>query len=174
MVQTGPTAADYVEFFYPEYVSPSPPLIQIPDDCPVEVVAELKRAFIASWGDFPATVNRIRAAVERLLDFLKEPKTTMNKKGHRERLSLHERIISLGTRDKDLSDSLLAVKWLGNVGSHTDSVSRDDVFDAFDILELVLDELFVKHRERVKKLVTAINRKKGPARVTKAKAKKTK
>lgn len=43
-------------------------------------------------------------------------------------------------------------------------MSRDDVFDAFDILELILDDLFVKHRERVKKLIAAINIEKGPAK----------
>lgn len=155
---------EYVDFFYPEYVSPSPPIIPVPEASPESVADELHKAFIASWGDYPAAANHVRSAVERLLDFLKEPKTRLNAKGKREQLKLHDRIIGLASRDKDLSDSLLAVKWLGNIGSHSDEISRDDVFDAFDILELIFDDLFVKHRERVKKLITAINIKKGPAK----------
>lgn len=159
--------SEYVEFYHPEYVNPSPPIIPIPGDCPTKVADELKKAFLASWCDFPAAANHIRSTVERLLDFLKEPKTKLNSKGKREHIKLHDRIKNLALRDNDLSESLLAVKWLGNVGSHSDEISRDDVFDAFDILELIFDDLFVKHRERVKRLITTINIKKGPAKKSK-------
>lgn len=108
---------EYVDFFYPEYMSPSLPIMSVPGDSPAIVTDELLKAFIASWSDFPAAVNHVRSAVERLLDFLKEPKTRVNVKGKRERLKPHDRIVGLASRDKDLSDSLLAVKWLGNVGA---------------------------------------------------------
>jgi hypothetical protein len=164
LVQTSDDGdTDYVEFFYPEHVSPAPNLIELPDSCPNEVKGELKQTFIACWGDLAAAGNHIRASVERLLDHLKEPKTKVGKGGKRERLSLHMRITGLARRDKDLSDSLLAVKWLGNVGSHTDELTQDDVFDALDILEVILNDLFVRHRAKVKKLVAEINKKKGPA-----------
>lgn len=155
---------DYENVFYPEFVSPSPPMIPVPGICPKPVVAELQKAFIASWGDIPAAANHVRSVVERLLDFLKVPKTKLNSNGERCRRSLHERIISFASIDNSLSESLQAVKWLGNVGSHSDEISRDDVFDAFDILEVIFDELFVKHRERMKKIVSVINTKKGPAK----------
>jgi hypothetical protein len=100
--------------------------------------------------------------VERLLDFIKEPKSKVSKGGKRDRLPLHARIVNVASRDKALSESLLAVKWLGNAGSHSEELSRDDIFDALDILDIVLDDLFVRHRTRVKKLVAAINKNKGP------------
>lgn len=155
---------EYVESFYPEHVAPSPDLIEIPDNYPEEVSDALKRAFVASWSDFSAAGNHIRVAVERLLDHLKEPKTKVGKSGKRERLNLHTRIDALARRDKELSDSLLAVKWLGNVASHTDDLSQEDIFDALDILDVILGDLFVRHRARVKKLVAAINKNKGPAK----------
>jgi hypothetical protein len=165
MVQTSYNGdVDYVEFFYPQYIAPSPPLIAVSKEYPEPVVSELQKAFIASWNDFPSAGNHIRSAVERLLDFLKEPKTKLGKLGKRERLTLHARIVSVAIRDKELSESLLAVKWLGNVGSHSDELSRDDIFDALDIIDLILDDLFVRHRARVKKLITAINKNKGPAK----------
>lgn len=94
--------------------------------------------------------------------FLKEAKTALTTKGTRVRLPLHQRIVNLGKRNKSLSDALLAVKWLGNVGSHSDDLTKDDLFDALDILETVLDDVFVRHRQAIRKLITAINKKKGP------------
>lgn len=165
MVQTSHNGdVQCMEFFYPQHMSPSPPIIAVSMEYPEPIVYELQKAFIASWGDFPLAGNQIRSAVERLLDFLKEPETKLSKPGKREPLTLHTRIASLATRDKELSESLLAVKWLGNVGSHSDELSREDIFDAFDILDLILSDLFVSHRARVKKLVSSINENKGPAR----------
>lgn len=165
LVQTSDQGdSEYVEFFYPTYVNPSPALIPLSAKYPAEVTSELKRSFVSSWFDFSAAGNHIRAAVERLLDHLKEPKTKIGNTGKRERLSLHVRISGLARRDKDLSEALLAVKWLGNAGSHTDELTQGDVFDALDILESVLDDLFVRHSARLKKLVADINKKKGPAK----------
>ena len=165
LVQTSDDGdSDYIEFFYPAHVSPAPAFIVISNDYPEEVIAELNHSFVASWSDFSSAGNHIRAAVERLLDHLKEPKTRLGQAGKRERLSLHTRIVGLARRDKDLSDSLLAVKWLGNAGSHTNELTQVDIFDALDILDVILDDLFVRHRARVKKLVTTSNKNKGPAK----------
>lgn len=152
------------EFFYPDYVNPSPPLITLSDEYPPEVVEELKKAFVSSWSDFSSAGNHIRSAIEFLLDFLEEPRRQRKTSGKYERLTLHQRIVNLGERDKGLSDSLLAVKWLGNAGSHTNELSRKDIFDALDIIDLNLDDLFIRHRVRIGKLVTAINKNKGPAK----------
>ena len=140
--------------FFPNYINPSPPLINVPGNCDESVRNELAKAFIAFWGDLSSTANHIHSAVERLLDYLQEEQIT----------SLHQRILNLGKRDQELCQSLLAVKWLGNVGSHSDDISRDDVCDALDIIEIVLYDLFVYHREKIKKLIEAINERKGSAR----------
>ncbi len=126
MVQTSDHDYDYVEFYTPEFFKPSPTLILIPKECPGEVIDQLQQAFVASWGDASASANHIRMAVERLLDHIKQPRTRISPKGKRELLSLHKRIEGLASRDKQLSDSLLAVKWLGNAGSHSDSLSREE------------------------------------------------
>lgn len=79
MVQTSHSGdLDYIEFFYPEFVSPSPDLFQIPDECPDEILSEIQQAFIAVWCDYASAATRIRASIERLLDHLKEPKTKIN------------------------------------------------------------------------------------------------
>lgn len=153
---------DYIEFFYPEFVSPSPEFFRIPSNCPNEIRCEIVQAFIAVWSDYASSATRVRVSIERLLDYLKEPKTKINKNGKRERLSLHRRIERFGVKDKEISDTLLAVKWLGNTGSHTTAIDQEDIFDAFDMLEYVLEEVLVKRRKNLGKLAKNINTKKGP------------
>lgn len=119
---------------------------------------------------FGSAGNHLRAAAERLLDHLKEPKTKLGKSGKEKHLALHICIMSLAARDKELSASLLAVKWLGNVGSHSDELSEEDMFDAFDIFEAVLDDLFIRYRARLKKLVTSINKAKKSSQETRRSA----
>lgn len=55
---------------------------------------------------------------------------------------LHESIEMLRPERPQQAEPLLATKWIGNAGAHGDEVTRDDVFDMFDILEVVLDQLY--------------------------------
>jgi hypothetical protein len=147
-----------VEDFYVDYVSPSPPLITVPENCPTALKAELDKAFVASWGDWLAAANHIRSGIEKLLDHLGEPKITTNQKGKCTTLSLHQRIQSLKNRDEQCGTALLAVKWVGNAGSHADDISREKVYDAFDIIEVVLKDVFSRDYSKVAKSVDAINK----------------
>ena len=52
--------------------------------------------------------------------------------------------------------ALLAVKWLGNAGSHADNISREKVYDAFDIIEAVLKDVFSRDYSKVAKPADAI------------------
>jgi hypothetical protein len=131
----------YIEKFYPDYMNPSPMLIVIPAKCPDDLREELHKAFIASWGDTYAALNHIRSSIEKLLNNLEIGKIKIDNEGKQSRLRLHDRIVSLGNHNKHISDSLLAVKWLGNAGSHADKISLDDIYDALDIVEMVLDDL---------------------------------
>lgn len=154
----------YEDVFVPTYVFPSPKLIDIPPNAPSAVVEELHQAFIASWSDFSSASNRIRSAAERLLDALKIPKTTLNKNRKRVPLPLHSRIKKTQTKYPQTHQWLFAIKWLGNAGSHSTALSRDDVFDALDIFEAVLHELYSGHRQKIEKLAAHVNARKGPSR----------
>jgi len=136
------------EDFRIDYVNPSPPLITIPENCPTAVTAALKKAFVASWGDLWAAANHTRSCVEKLLDHLGEPQVR----------NLHQRIENYKERDEQRGSALLAVKWVGNVGSHADDISREDVYDAFDIIEIVLKDVFSRDYSKVAKSVDAINK----------------
>lgn len=153
---------DYEDAFTPLYVKPSPPLIQVPADCPDSVKAELKLAADAQWGDAGAAATHLRIAVERLLDARRIPKTKISKKQQRVRLSLHERIEAFEKGRPEQGSALKAAKWLGNAGAHTGELSRDDIFDMFDIIEKVLDDIYGTHAKKLLKLVSAVNKAKGP------------
>jgi hypothetical protein len=61
-----------------------------------------------------------------------------------------------------LANLMLAVKWIGNAGSHTGSVKEKDIFDGFDLLEHVLYTLFPPQVPNLAALAQSINAAKGP------------
>lgn len=87
--------------------------------------------------------------------------------GKRKNLNLHERINSLPNKYHDIQDLFMAVKWLGNAGSHSgNTVSPDDVLDAYELMEKLLTEVFDEQSKKLKALAKNINKKKGPTTKT--------
>lgn len=155
---------DFVEYFIPQFFNPSPLLFPIPEHSPENIKEEILKSFSEFWHDTDSAGNRIRASIEALLDYRKVKKTRLNKQKKRCRISLHERIENeLAVKDKHLSERLKAIKWIGNAGSHSgSSLSKNDIFDAYDILESVLHDLFDDHHQKVKNLTKSINKKRRP------------
>lgn len=163
---TGPAddpEVDYYKFYEPLYFEPALHLIEIHRQVPSDVAENLRRSFRLFWSDVDAASNRIRHALEGLLDFYGVKRTVINRARKRVELKLHARIEMFGRSGEPLSDQLMAVKWLGNAGSHpSTAVTRDDVFDAYEIMEFVLREKFDPMRERVGRITKAINKSKKP------------
>ena len=155
---------EYQSYYRPEFFSESPPLIAVPEETPPEVLEELRGSFRLFWADPSACANRIRSSLEALLTAQRIPLTTgrIAAKGRRKFLSLHDRLVRFAAKQPELSEALMAVKWLGNAGSHSSPVTEDDIRDGFEIVELVLDKLYSRREQRVKSLSRAINRRKGP------------
>jgi Tfp pilus assembly protein PilO len=142
-------------------------MIQIPRKCPAPVRAEVVAAFSLYWNDRAASLNRIRNALELVLDDLKIPKSSVDKiKKKKNRLSLHNRIEKLKRMRpnlKEICERMMAVKHLGNAGSHSGVVvNHADVFDGFDILEWVLRDMYSEHPRMLLSAVRQIDRRKGP------------
>jgi uncharacterized protein DUF4145 len=55
-----------------------------------------------------------------------------NSNGKRRRLSTHERITEF-RKSEGAADSLEAVKWIGNQGSHESALSATDVLDGAEL-----------------------------------------
>tara|TARA_B100000315_G_C14298370_1_gene460672 strand:- start:209 stop:610 length:402 start_codon:yes stop_codon:yes gene_type:complete len=131
------------------------------------VSEEIEKSFSLFFSDAPSAANHIRIALEDLLTHLKI-KRYKSKENKRTFLALHSRIELLPAKYKHLQDLFFAVKWLGNAGSHSDRVvTMDDVLDAYEIMEEILQDLFVKKTKRVKNLAKKINKTKGPKKSAK-------
>ncbi|MDA8743804.1 DUF4145 domain-containing protein [Rubripirellula amarantea] len=141
--------SDLGEYIYekcfPKYVQPPLKLIQVSSAVPISVVRSLDAAFRLFLVDHAASLNAVRTTLEVFMDELKVPrrKKTQKTDGTRksERRSLHNRIEYAITQRKSKAhhkDALLAVKTLGNDGSHGTKTTFDNVADAFDVLESLL------------------------------------
>ena len=156
--------------FIPRFFEPALPVFPIPENCPKEVKDELKKAFALIWSDAGSSGNRLRVAVEALLNERGVQKKAKIKKGQNKgkyrELKLHGRIERFAEREKDAATQLMAIKWLGNTGSHTalEGLTHDDLLGAFEHFEYALDLVYVKKGPALAKLARAINKKKGPVR----------
>lgn len=167
------------ERLHPVMIYPAPPIIDLPADCPQEVREQIERAFLVVWHDPSAAGNRLRVAVEALMDQLpikrvpKQPSGPLPK-GKRKRKSLHARLLEYRGEDRTtlswtIGERLLAVKWLGNAGSHLQELTIDEVLVAFELLEAVLPQLCGARDKRLTRIAAEINKRSGPVRPRKRK-----
>ena len=157
---------NWARLFQPTFLAEAPPVFPIPEHCPHEIKRELMQAFSVMWSDVGLSANRLRSAIEALLDQQKIQKTTVQSSGRRVRLTLHRRIGVFRNKNADAARSLEAVKWLGNVGSHAslDALTIDDLLDGFELFEHAIDRVYIRREEQLRKLAKVINKQKGKRR----------
>jgi hypothetical protein len=155
--------------YQPDSLVPAPRLFVAPKKCPQEITTELDRAFRLFWVDDRACANSIRSAVELFMDDQKVPRTFIDRKAQKRRSDLHHRIEEWGrraNRDK-LAKFLMAIKFIGNEGSHGgkgNGLTRDDLFDGFTFFRHVLDTIFSTedHVKALETIAERINKRKKP------------
>jgi Domain of unknown function (DUF4145) len=155
--------AGYEDWFTPEYFFPSLAIFSIPRKCPETIATEIRLSFHLFFCDPAAAANHIRKSIENILTE-KGIKRFHRNNGRRTVISLHQRIQLYAAKDKDVAERLFAIKWLGNAGSHAGELTKDDVLDAYEILETVLDDLYIGHGKLIKKKVSLLNKTKRPIR----------
>jgi hypothetical protein len=151
--------------FYPEYFSKAPKLIEIPVDCDTEIEMEIEKSFQLYFVDPNSCGNKIRSVLESILDEFDIPrkkKITKSAKIEIRTRSLHERILLFGQKNPKAAERLLAIKWIGNFGTHGFKLERNDLLDAYELFEIALSEIYDYDKKRADKLTKAINKKKGP------------
>jgi len=153
---------DWIEYFIPHHFIPHLRLFDVPSKTPEVVTSEIEASFAVFFADPKAAANHVRSAIEQILNELKIKKFTVKNKKRRS-LPLHFRIDTLPVKYLSIKQNLLAIKWLGNAGSHPgETLEKDDVLDAYEILEHLLDDLYNPKKVKIEKLVKAINKRKGP------------
>jgi len=159
---SGQPKENWFDFFRPKYFHPHLKLFSLPTGTPKDIVEEINQSFELFFCNPPSASNHIRIALENLLTYMKV-KRYETKNGKKFFLNLHRRIDLIPAKYQSLKDFCLAIKWLGNAGSHSDKkITLDDVMDAHEIMDQMLGELLDKKQEHIKKLVKTINKKKGP------------
>lgn len=152
----------YTDFFKPLFFEPALALIQIPDDCPTQVAMPLNESFRLFFSSPPAASNNVRVALEELLTELGVRRFVV-KKSKRYFIRLHNRIDLLPPKYAGIKELFVAIKWLGNAGSHAGSkITLEDVMDAYDLIEHVLQEIYASKAKTLKTLAKRVNKKKGP------------
>lgn len=149
-------------------VTPAPLAFQFPEKTPERVKDRLRSAFQLLWADHDAAGTRIRQAVEALLDDQKVRKAAPVAPGsgkRRQSLTLHSRIEIFSKKNAVVGDHLMAIKWIGNAGSHAGRpLTRQDILDALEMMEVVIEDLYVQHRANLAARVSRILKTKKPLR----------
>ncbi len=157
-----PYSTKYEDHYIPRFVSPAPRIINIPKATPSELQKELQKSFQLYWLDVESCANRIRSCIEILLDHQQIKKTMINSKRKRVRLSLHSRIEEFKKKSATQANLLMAIKWLGNAGSHMLAITRNDILDAYEMMEHLLAEIYDHPAKKLAKLAKQINQSKRP------------
>jgi hypothetical protein len=151
------------DYFRPKFFQPPLHAISIPDSCPEQIKSALTDSFSLLFSSPSSAANCIRVSIELLLNDLKVKRYNLVK-NKRRIISLHERISNIPPKHSDLKELILAVKWLGNAGSHdNEEVKIDDVLDAYEMTEHVLEEIYAPKRKKLTAIAKLVNKKKGPS-----------
>jgi hypothetical protein len=153
---------EWEDYFSPLFCQPMPDIIELPAKCPDEVKDELRAAFSIFWLHRAACAGRIRVALEHLMNHLGVPKRKKDKSGKYSDLSLHARLDAFAKTEPAMGPQLMALKWLGNTGSHDREVTKADLLDAFEILEHALVEIIDGRSARVAALAKKLTKKHAP------------
>ncbi|HAZ4815778.1 TPA: DUF4145 domain-containing protein [Enterobacter cloacae subsp. dissolvens] len=149
---------DYVPWYKPMSFVPTLHPFALPGGCPAEITGPITASFSVYLSQPGSAANLIRIAVERMLTAIDVPELNDKNK----RIYLHQRIELLDGQYLPYKDTLMAIKFLGNAGSHTyDEVTADDIEAAFEIMEYVVNDLFSGRKESIAVLTRRLHDKFG-------------
>jgi hypothetical protein len=130
--------------FFPRYFTKPMRLFAPPGKVPLAIRQTLDRSFMLFFADHRAAANLIRQCVEEVMEDASIARKTPEGdfRSFEDRLKEYER----GSADNAVLAS--ALRHIGNFGSHPDTLIRDHVLDAYDILEQLLEDQYVgQHRK---------------------------
>jgi hypothetical protein len=158
---------DFETLYSIKYVQPTVHIFPVSGKCEGLVKEHLLRSFSLFWSAPSASGNSLRCAIESLMDHLKVRKQVINRNRRVQQLTLHARIEEWGRknqRNKELSELLLAIKWIGNAGSHKATLTKENLIEAYQLAEHVFSEVYDNKTESLKKLAIRVNKVKGPTK----------
>jgi len=141
------------------FIHPIVNIFNIPSSCPSLVRDKIVESFTVYWSDLESCANKIRISLEYLMDAFKVKKTLITKKGTRDSITLHKRIELFP--NKEVRELLLAIKWIGNVGSHSKTkLEILDILETYKVYENVLEKLYANEGKLIYRIAQQINKRK--------------
>lgn len=126
----------------PNNFFPAPPILRLrPEHKDEEFAKALRQSFQLFWIDSASCANKIRTAMEYLLDC--PPFLIKAKKEDGNEIRFNERLDVLKRSNESYFNLFDALRWLGNTGAHELSVKRSDVLKAYGVIDSIFHELFV-------------------------------
>lgn len=145
-----------VEYYSVTYVLPAIPLMDYPENVPDSVREPILAASLVLLSDPSAAANRIRSSIEALLDCQNVRKFPPGKRT--DRLTTHARIQAFQDKKPDVAQHLMAVKWIGNIGSHErDPLPLSLVLDGMEHFARALELLYDPHEKVLERRAAMIN-----------------
>lgn len=111
-----------------EYFSPPIPIFDIHSSVPISVKEEVLQSFNHFHSDISSSGAKLRRSVEKLCSEL----------GFKEK-NLHCSISAMEKQFPKEASLLHSLKLIGNEATHSNSVNEEDLLDAFEVQEFVLD-----------------------------------
>lgn len=135
---------NYTTYYNPKLFIPALKFIDIPEKCPYKVSFSLQEAFTLTFVSPSSAANKVRAAIENLLE---EQFAILPYKLNGDFITLANRLKEFDTKYSQqhykLHEMFNAIRWIGNEGSHgLSSLTHTDIFDAYEFMEYVLNEIY--------------------------------
>jgi hypothetical protein len=162
----------FITSYQCKYLNPSVPILSnmLPTDTPEQVIARIKEAEQILLTDPNAAANRFRLAIEEVMNEYGINRFQIQKH-KRVRLTTHARLLEFKKYEYSIVDAFMAVKWIGNQGSHEDTLSVGDLLTAAEILKFGLEALYGGSEAEMVRNIKSILKQKGVKGSGKKKAK---
>ncbi len=160
--------ATYTDELKIETIFPSTPIITAPPSAPAILDSLMAEAASIALLSPSAAANRVRTAIDEVLNSYGILRFRVSKRTRRKiRVQTHERIEIFKAKNEEVAELLLAVKWIGNTGSHTDSISLQEALDGAELFSHAIELLYDTKSHELKKKAKKINARKGASKVAK-------
>ncbi|MEV0561477.1 DUF4145 domain-containing protein [Dactylosporangium cerinum] len=157
----------YAERYRLRFAYPAPSIVACPPLTPKTVQDAACAAAVVMWTDSAGAAGRLRVAVEELMTVQAidkyRPVNTQGGGQPPKPRTAHERITEFAQTKPDAAEMLLAVKWIGNSGSHESGLSPQDVLEGAQMLSHALRLLYDPSEADLKRRAALVNEHRGPA-----------
>ncbi|AGP47092.1 DUF4145 domain-containing protein [Serratia plymuthica] len=148
---------EYIELFRAKYFYPPLPIFILPENCPEPICRQLNEISALLAAHPSAAVNTMRTALEMLLDELGVPREIARVGKSSVILTLHKRIDDYPAIIGGYSAAFMALKWLGNRGSHTDEpIKQSHIVGACTVLDDLIQQIYPQ-KSNVPTIVAELN-----------------